>query len=60
MKCDTGVVQDHVVILLSFASANDPCDKVRVVGTGLNIAKININYTYIGEIPKANAQVSLF
>lgn len=50
----------HVIILGSFTAANDPCDKMRVIGTGLSTAKININYTCIGELSKVNAQVSLF
>ena len=46
-------------MLQSVAAANDPCDKVRAIGTGLSTAKININYTCIGELSKVNAQVSL-
>lgn len=47
-------------MLWSFAAANDPCDKVRVIGTGLRTAEINNNYTYIGELSGVNAQVSPF
>lgn len=48
-------------MIRSFAAAREPCDKVRVIETGLRTAKkINISYTYNRDLLKSKAQVSLF
>lgn len=41
-----------------FAAIHEPCDEVRVIGTGLKTTTININYIYTGELSKANVPVS--